>query len=63
MESQVTVQSATSNLNFHMSPNSKTKPTRLNLDEDSSSKQNPTSSPTKIKKPLLTVPPPVSGEL
>ncbi|KAB5522407.1 hypothetical protein PHYPO_G00159190 [Pangasianodon hypophthalmus] len=60
MESQVPVQSATSNLNVHMSPNSKTKPTRFNLDEP---KWNPTPSPTTMKKPLLAVPSPVSDKI
>ncbi|MCJ8748540.1 hypothetical protein PDJAM_G00165940 [Pangasius djambal] len=60
MESQVPVQSATSNLNVHMSPNSKIKPTRFNLDEP---KRNPTPSPTTMKKPLLAVPSPVSDKI
>ncbi|MCI4394347.1 hypothetical protein PGIGA_G00167550 [Pangasianodon gigas] len=60
MESQVPVQSATSNLNVQMSPNSKTKPTRFNLDEP---KWNPTPSPTTMKKPLLAVPSPVSDKI
>lgn len=63
MESQVLFQSATSNLNVLMSPNSKTKPTRFNLDEHSSTNWNSTPSPTMVKKPLLTVPSAVSGEL
>ncbi|XP_060768356.1 mucin-2-like isoform X3 [Neoarius graeffei] len=50
METQVP---ATSNLNVHMSPNSKTKPTRFNLDDHSSTKRNPIPSPTTMKKPVL----------
>lgn len=61
MEPQVPVYSATSNLNVQMSPNSKAKPTRINLDEMTT--RNPTPSPTTAKKPLLAVPPPVAGKL
>lgn len=63
MESQVPVHSATSNLNVQMSPTSKTKPTRFNLDEHSSTKRIPTPSPTTMKKPLLAVPLLTSSEL
>ncbi|XP_060719603.1 mucin-2-like isoform X2 [Tachysurus vachellii] len=63
MESQVLFQSATSNLNVLMSPNSKTKPTRFNLDEHSSTNWNSTPSPTMVKKPLLAVHSAVSDKI
>lgn len=63
VESQLLFQSATSNLNVLMSPTSKTKPTRFNLDEHSSTNPKPTPSPTVMKKPVLAVPSPVSGKL
>ncbi|XP_026988646.2 hyphal wall protein 2-like isoform X2 [Tachysurus fulvidraco] len=63
MESQVLFQSATSNLNVLMSPNSKTKPIRFNLDEHSSTNWNSTPSPTMVKKPLLAVPSAASDKI
>ncbi|KAF4072994.1 hypothetical protein AMELA_G00253700 [Ameiurus melas] len=63
IESHEPVQSATSNLNVHMSPKIKAKPTRFNLDERSSTKWNPIPSPTTVKKPMLVVPSPVSDKI
>lgn len=63
MESQGPVQSAKVNVNVHMSPNSKIKPAKINQDEHSSIKHNPIPSPPTVKKPVLAVPSPVSGEL
>ncbi|XP_058239937.1 smoothelin-like isoform X1 [Hemibagrus wyckioides] len=63
VESQLLFQYATSNLNVLMTPTSKTKPTRFNLDEHSSTNPNPTPSPTVMKKPVLAVPSPVSDKV
>ncbi|KAF7688604.1 hypothetical protein HF521_013411 [Silurus meridionalis] len=57
LESQV-VQSAKSNLNVHMSP--KIKPTKLILNERSSTNCNHNPSPEMMQKPLLAVPSPIS---
>ncbi|TSL28156.1 Smoothelin-like protein 2 [Bagarius yarrelli] len=60
MKSQV---STTSNLNVPLSPNIKVKPTRLNLDDQSSTNHNVTPSPTTAKKSLLAVPSPVFDKI